>query len=129
MNEKQTQITKTLHSYNVTFISNVLNLWKQIPILLQAFDWIIDYGEAYLNKHSHVNPEEAESLLKEYYDFRSRAKVCISFFYNWNDILAMEPSVFLDTEMYLISHILRYLTLSTLSGLFHPLYWDDLSHL
>ncbi|XP_048253877.1 triple functional domain protein-like isoform X2 [Haliotis rufescens] len=42
----------------------------------QALEWIHDYGEAYLNSHTHLgaNKQETEGLLKEHYDFRNRAK-------------------------------------------------------
>ncbi|KAK3082880.1 hypothetical protein FSP39_007833 [Pinctada imbricata] len=42
----------------------------------QAIDWIRDYGEKYLQTHKDVgsNAQETENLLKEYYEFRSRAK-------------------------------------------------------
>ncbi|XP_029657628.1 kalirin isoform X4 [Octopus sinensis] len=42
----------------------------------QALDWIHDSGEAYLSTHTSVGEtrEETESLLREYYEFRGRAK-------------------------------------------------------
>ncbi|XP_052674047.1 kalirin-like isoform X2 [Crassostrea angulata] len=42
----------------------------------QAIDWICDYGEAYLDSHKTVgsNQQETETLLKEHYEFRTRAK-------------------------------------------------------
>ncbi|ESO86296.1 hypothetical protein LOTGIDRAFT_220800 [Lottia gigantea] len=42
----------------------------------QALEWIHDHGEAYLESHTAVgsSPQETESLLKEHYDFRNRAK-------------------------------------------------------
>lgn len=44
---------------------------------VQAIDWICDYGEAYLDSHKTVgsNQQETETLLKEHYEFRTRAKV------------------------------------------------------
>lgn len=46
----------------------------------QALDWIHDSGEAYLSTHTSVGEtrEETDSLLKEYYEFRGRAKVSLS---------------------------------------------------
>ncbi|XP_021366305.1 triple functional domain protein-like isoform X1 [Mizuhopecten yessoensis] len=42
----------------------------------QALDWIRDFGEAFLSTHTQVgvNQGETEALLKEYYEFRNRAK-------------------------------------------------------
>lgn len=50
-----------------------------VIVWCQALEWIHDYGEAYLNSHTHLgaNKQETEGLLKEHYDFRNRAKVDI----------------------------------------------------
>lgn len=54
-------------------------MWSKILFnsLQQAIDWICDYGEAYLDSHKTVgsNQQETETLLKEHYEFRTRAKV------------------------------------------------------
>ncbi|CAE1271113.1 Kalirin,Rho guanine nucleotide exchange factor 25,Triple functional domain protein,Death-associated protein kinase 1,Death-associated protein kinase 3 [Acanthosepion pharaonis] len=43
---------------------------------MEALDWIHDSGEAYLSTHTSVGEtrEETDTLLKEYYEFRGRAK-------------------------------------------------------
>lgn len=48
-----------------------------VLLCVQAIDWICDYGEAYLDSHKTVgsNQQETETLLKEHYEFRTRAKV------------------------------------------------------
>lgn len=58
-------------------ISNECVIPKILFYCVQAIDWICDYGEAYLDSHKTVgsNQQETETLLKEHYEFRTRAKV------------------------------------------------------
>lgn len=58
-------------------ISNECVISKILFYCVQAIDWICDYGEAYLDSHKTVgsNQQETETLLKEHYEFRTRAKV------------------------------------------------------
>ena len=67
------------------FLKQIVTLLYQISLIefwlddlfQQAIDWICDYGEAYLDSHKTVggSQQETETLLKEHYEFRTRAKV------------------------------------------------------
>lgn len=65
-------------------ISNECVISKILFYCVQAIDWICDYGEAYLDSHKTVgsNQQETETLLKEHYEFRTRAKVFLFPYYH-----------------------------------------------